>query len=217
MNAGGRAQPIGPVSGAAARKAAQTELDRPRYHRDDPSVVTRVLDWLGRRLGSIVSGGASGSATLILLVLLAAVITFAVIRAGRPRRLARQLAGNADPLAPDATLDHRQRAIGFEQQGRLADAMREWLRATVEAIEARGILEARPGRTAASIALEAGSALPTIAADLQAVIEAFDQVWFGARPATAVDVANARRLADAVHTARVTGATLSAGSFGVPV
>jgi hypothetical protein len=37
-----------------------------------------------------------------------------------------------------------------------------------------------------------------VAADLGAAMSAFDEVWFGARPATAADAALAHRVADAV-------------------
>jgi hypothetical protein len=200
--------PVGPISGDAARKAAEAELRRSEYHRDDPSVVTRVLDWVGRRLDSVVSGTATGSATLILVVLLVGVIVFAIVRAGRPRRPARQPGTGVDPLAPDSNLDHRQLAAGYENQGRYAEALREWLRAAVGAIETRGVLDPRPGRTGAGIAREAGTALPGVAADLDAVVDAFDAVWFGRRPATPADAALAHRVADRVRTTPISDAAM---------
>lgn len=192
--------PPGPISGDAARAAAEAELRRAEYHRDDPTVIDRVLSWIGHRLDSVVSGSPSGSATLILLVLLVGVIVFAVVRAGRPRRLARLRAAGGDPLTPDAGVDHRALAQAYERDGRLAEAMREWLRAAVAAIEARGVIDPRPGRTGAALAREAGHALPQIAGELQRTGAAFDEIWFGRRSAEAVDVANAHHVADAVRT-----------------
>lgn len=194
--------PIGPISGAAARQAAQSELRRAEYHRDDPSILSRAFSWLGDRLDSVVSGTPAGSATLILVVLLVGIITFAVVRAGRPRRLARAGA-SADPLAPDERLDHRALAAAHERDGRLAEAVREWLRAAVETIETRGVVDPRPGRTGAALAREAGAALPGVAADLDAAMDAFDAIWFGRRPAGPADVALAHRVADEVRTARI--------------
>jgi hypothetical protein len=193
----------GPITGPAARDAARTELRRSEYHRDDPSVVSRVLDWIGRRLDSVVSGSPTGSATAILLVLLVGLIVFAVLRAGRPRRLARSQALGLDPLAPDDLIDHRARALEQERAGRLDEALREWLRATIATIEARGLLEPRPGRTGATIAHDAGAVLPSIGAELAATVTAFDQVWFGRRPAVRADVEIAHRVADGARTARV--------------
>jgi hypothetical protein len=193
----------GPISGAAARKAAQVELRRSEYHRDDPNVISRALDWIGDRLDSVVSGSPTGSATLILLILLGGLIAFAVIRAGRPRRQARLAATTTDPLAPDGQVDHARRAAEFEQQGQWADALREWLRAAIATIEARGVLDPRPGRTGAALAREAGAAMPAVAEPLNAAVDAFEAVWFGRRPATAADVVSARQVAQAVHDARL--------------
>jgi hypothetical protein len=208
------AGPVGPIGGAAARRAAQLELRKAQYHRDDPTTVTRLLDWLGDRLNSVVSGTPSGSATLVLLAILIAAIAFALIRAGRPRRLARA-AANADPLAADATIDHRRLAAEFQARGRLADALREWLRAVVQTIEERGVLDARPGRTGAAIAREAGAAMPAIRTRLDDAVDTFDAVWFGHREATAADVAAARELADLVRRTRIEGSVLD-GGYAVP-
>jgi hypothetical protein len=204
--------PAGPISGAAARALAEQELRRSEYHHDDPSVPTRVLDWIGRRLDSLVSGTASGSALLLLLVLLGGLIVFVVVRAGRPQRLARQRIDGLDPLAADGQLDHRRLAADYLKQGRFAEAQREWLRATIATIEARGVLDPRPGRTGAGIAREAGRALPAIAADLNAVIDAFDAVWFGRRAATVSDAVAARQVAEAARTAAVARMAEPAGS-----
>ena len=195
--------PVAPISGDAARRAAVAELKHGEYHRDDPSVVSRILKWIGDRLDSVVSGTPAGSVTLILLVLLVAVIAFAVIRAGRPQRTARARRATGDPLAPDARVDHRRLAAEYERDGRLAESLREWLRATIETIENRGVLDPRPGRTGAGLAREAGALLPDLAGDLNAVVDTFDAVWFGQRPARAEDVARAHRVADAVRGARI--------------
>jgi hypothetical protein len=192
----------GPIGGAAARHAAQMELRKAEYHRDDPGIVTRILDWLGERLDSVFSGTASGSATLLLVLVVAAVIALAVIRAGRPRRLARAHA-QADPLAAERSTDHRRLAADLERRGELAGAMREWLRATVQTIEERGVLDPRPGRTGAGVAREAGTAMPSVQDRLDAVVDAFDAVWFGRRAATPAEVAAAREIAEAVRSARI--------------
>lgn len=195
--------PNAPISGDAARRAAEAELKHAEYHRDDPGIVHRILTWIGDRLDSVVSGTPSGSVTIILLILLVAVIAFAVIRAGRPGRTARARRAAGDPLAPDARIDHRRLAAEYERDGRLAESLREWLRATIETIENRGILDPRPGRTGAGLAREAGAVLPDLAGELDAVVDAFDAIWFGRRRAGVEDVARAHRIADAVRGARI--------------
>jgi Domain of unknown function (DUF4129) len=210
----GSPAPSPPIGGAAARAAAREELRKAMYHRDDPGLVDRLLNWLGRRVGGLFDGTASGSAALVLLALLAAVVVFAVFRAGRPRRMARA-APVADPLAPHAGIDHRRLAAELAGQGRLAEALREWLRAAVRTIEDRGVLDPRPGRTGGEIARAAGLVLPSAAARLRAATRAFDEVWFGERAATDADVAAGREAADAVRDARVAQQTEVAG-YAVP-
>ena len=107
--------------------------------------------------------------------------------------------------------DQRRLAAEFAEQGRHAEARREWLRAAVRTIEDRGILPPRPGRTGAATAREAGPSLPAAADDLRAATAAFDEVWFGGRAATPADVALARSAADGVGSARVAQPVATAG------
>jgi hypothetical protein len=190
-------RPPDPVTGDAARRAAQQELRRAEYHRDDPNLVQRLVNWLGRRIGDLFSGSTGGNVTLLLVILLVAVVIFLVVRAGPPDRSARR-ARAADPLAPVPARDHRRIAAELEAAGRWRDALREWLRAVVSSIEERGVLDPRPGRTGAATAREAGPLLPSLASELAAVTAAFDEVWYGGRPATRDDAAAAHRVADAV-------------------
>jgi hypothetical protein len=207
--------PAGPISGTDAQRAAREELSRVRYHRDDPSIVDRVLNWVGDRLSHLVDGSVSGSALLLVVILLVGVITFAIIRAGRPRRTART-AGSADPLSPLGNVDHRRLAEQLTREGKRAEALREWLRAAITDIEQRGILEPRPGRTGNEIAREAGAVLPSAAAALIAATTAFDQVWFGERPAVDADVAAGQQAADAVRQARPERRAVAAADYAVP-
>jgi hypothetical protein len=202
----------GPVGGSAARKAAQAELAHREYHRDDPSLLTRVLHWIGRRLAELFTGGGGSHALLLLLVVIAVVVIVVVVRVGAPvGRTQLGGSGEVDPLAAVAARDHRRIAADLTAQGRRAEAMREWLRAAVATIEERGVLPARPGRTGAATAREAGPLLPDAAAPLAVATAAFDQVWFGGREASDTDVGQARAAADAVRSARVVAGSGSAG------
>ena len=193
-----------PVSGAAAQHAARAELKHSEYHRDDPGFVSRVVHWIGRRLGELFHGGGGSHALLIAFVILAAVLIVFAVRAGRPHRASRpDAAAGVDPLAPVPARDHRRIAAQLSAEGRTAEALREWLRAAVATIEERGVLPARPGRTGAATAREAGPLLPTAAGHLTTATRAFDEVWFGGREATDADVASAHAAADEVRTARL--------------
>jgi Domain of unknown function (DUF4129) len=207
-----------PVFGPDAQHAAQQELRHAEYHRDDPSLVTKIWQWLVHQFDKLFSGTPQGSATLVLLVLFAAVIIFAIVRAGPPKPTARNRAGDeADPLRPIAAADHRKLAAAHAAAGRRAEALREWLRAAVQTIEDRGVLTPRPGRTGAATAREAGPLLPAAAADLRAATTAFDEVWFGGRDAADADVALARAAADAVlHARPAAHATASVGGYALP-
>jgi len=194
----------GPVSGDAAQHAARTELEHSEYHQDDPGIISRVVHWIGRHLAELFHGGGGSHALLIAFVAIAAVAIVFAVRAGLPLRATRlDTAAGVDPLAPVPARDHRRIAAQLAAEGRRAEALREWLRAAVATIEERGVLPARPGRTGAATAREAGPLLPAAAADLTTSTRAFDEVWFGGRDATDADVTSAQAAADAVRTARL--------------
>jgi hypothetical protein len=195
--------PADPITGDAAQRAARQELREGAYHRDDPGPFTRLLHWFGRRIEWLLSGSPAGSATLVLLVLLVAVVIFAVVRAGTPRRTPAYVeAGALDRPQPLTAGEHRDRAEQLTASGRWADALREWLRTCVATLEERGLLDPRPGRTAADIARAGGAAIPSAAPALREAAAAFDEVWFGGRPATPADVVLARDAAERVRTTR---------------
>jgi hypothetical protein len=205
-----------PVPGPDARHAVLEQLRKAQYHRDDPSVVDRAWNWVAHRLSSLFSGSPGGNTMLVLLVLLAAVVIFAVVRAGPPTRSARRAGrGAEDPLRPVAATDHRRLAERYAADAQWADALREWLRAAVQTIEARDVLVPRPGRTGAAVAREAGALLPSAAGDLAAATAAFDEVWFGGRAGTQADAAVARAAADEVRAAQIAEPARAAG-FTVP-
>ncbi|MEO8889694.1 MAG: DUF4129 domain-containing protein [Jatrophihabitantaceae bacterium] len=211
-----RARPSDPISGPDARHAVLEQLRKAEYHRQDPSYLDRAWTWVLHRLDSLFSGSASGNALLVLLVILAAVVIFAVVRAGPPSRSAHRLRTvEGDPLRPSARTDHRRLALEFTAGGRRAEALREWLRAAVQTIEDRGVLPARPGRTGAATAREAGPLLPAAAGDLRSATAAFDEVWFGGREATDADVRLGQCAADSVLDARL-AAPVAAGEFVAP-
>ena len=194
-----------PVGGGAAQRAARAELRRGEYHRDDPGPLQRAVDWIGRKLGELLSGGSGTSHAVLLLLLLFLVLGIVLVaRAGLPG------AGPATPRGAPTTRSHRRSAsttgelaARLTTEGRFAEALREWLRSAVATIEERGVLAPRPGRTGSVTAREAGPLLPDAAADLQVAMRSFDEVWFGGRPATVADADRARAAADGVARARI--------------
>ena len=210
--------PLDPVTGDSAQRAARQELRKGAYHRDDPGLISRLLHWVGRRLDWLFSGSPAGSATVVLIVLVLAVVIFAVVRAGPPRRTpVRPASGPLDPSEQLTAHEHQALAEQHTGAGRWADALREWLRAVVATLEERGLLDPRPGRTAADVARAGGAAIPAAAPALRDAAGAFDEVWFGGRPATPADALVGRTAADQVRDARVPAATpLGASGYAVP-
>ena len=195
----------GPISGPDARRAAREELSRNVYHRDGPSLPQRIVNWLLDRLAQLAGHAStpSGVAWLLVIVLIVGLIGLAVWRAGPLRRRIGTPPADGDLLRAGGSVDHRALARQLADSGQFALAVREWLRAAVQTIEDRGVLDPRPGRTGAEVAREAGERLPEAETALRSATTAFEQIWFGRRPATLADVDRAQAAADAVRTARV--------------
>ena len=83
--------------------------------------------------------------------------------------------------------EHRRAADEHAAAQRWDEAVRERLRAVVRAMEERGLLDPRPGRTALEAAADGGAQLPSCAASLRLGAELFDEVWYGGRRAGAGD------------------------------
>ncbi|MGH4013130.1 MAG: DUF4129 domain-containing protein [Pseudonocardiaceae bacterium] len=189
-----------------AQRAAMQELADPRYHVDDPSLLSRGVQWvlehlaeLLARAGNVSPGGYQGLVALGCLAVLAVIaIRLAVGRVGRVTSSA------ATPFEqrPRSAAQYRQAAEDYAARAAWAPAVRERLRAIVRDLEQRDLLEARPGRTADEAAVQAGAALPDCAAGLREAARIFDEVWYGARPATAQMYARLRDVDDATRQAR---------------
>lgn len=171
-----------------ARRAAQRELSKAIYHRDDPSLVNRLLDrglsWMRDLLDhatAVTPGGWPGLlAIAVLLLLIAVAIRLRIGPVGRSHERGEALFSDR-PLTVE---EHRAAAERYATEGSWAEAVRERLRAIARALTDRAILDPRPGRTADELATEAGAALPTYAEELYAAVRLFDDVWYGGRQAT---------------------------------
>jgi hypothetical protein len=199
-----------PIGRDQARELARRELDKPIYHRDEPSVLDKFFDKVSNWLDSLFrhaspsgAGGGGGDtiAMIVIVVLILAVIGLVLwwARGGRNTKSAR------DALL-DGTLsaakDHRALAERHAAAGEWAEAIRERLRAIARSLEERVILEPRPGRTADELALEAGLALPEQAGELALGVLVFDDVWYGDRPGTAEGYAQLKRLDERLQAAK---------------
>lgn len=190
--------PPDPVTRAAAQAAARAELAKRAYHRNDPSLIDRGLVWLLKKLGKLLENGARHApghqiGLLLILLIVAAVVAVVVTRVGTLRRSSHGDEAIFDVEQTTAD-EHRRRADAFAKAGEWAEAIRERLRAIARELEQRGVLDPRPGRTAAELSREAGAQLPALADDLRNAASIFDRVWYGGRTATAADEELLRRL-----------------------
>lgn len=189
-----------------ARRAAEGELSRPEYAALRPTLLVRAVHWLLDRFAEFLHhaaqlspGGYGGLVALVVVLVLAVIaVRLALGRIGRVRKAPAALFGNAVATAAD----HRRAADAHAERGEWALAIRERLRAVVRELEERDLLDARPGRTAAEVAAEAGRVLPGCAEPLRAGAQLFDDVWYGGAPAQPWMDARLRAVDDAVRLAR---------------
>lgn len=199
----------------AAQELARRELSKSIYQ---PSVSQRILEWTARqldRLFSVINSNVPGGWwALVSLLILAALIVSVVlvqVRPGAPRRVAR-----GQPLAGQAmsASDHRKLADRHADAGDYSAALIERVRAVAEELQERGVLPARPGRTADEFAAEASLPMPALAGQLTDAARLFDDVRYGGRTATGAGYERVRDLDNAIRSARlsVAAASVSAGT-----
>ncbi len=168
----------------AAHEAAQRELAKPIYPR--PSLTEMIIDWLDELLYRLAAKGASvpgGWFTVWVLLILLAVAAVVAVRIAR--RAMRSSRGDTSTLFGSHQLsaaEHRATAERYAASGDWAPAIRHRLRAVARQLEENGVLEPVAGRTATELARTAGRALPSVADELAAAAEAFNDVAYGERP-----------------------------------
>ncbi|MDH6121455.1 hypothetical protein ABH930_005452 [Kitasatospora sp. GAS204A] len=199
-----------------AREAAREELLKPEYHRQDPSLLQRIISWLWDRLdqllGQLGSAAGNGTTGLILFLVIAVLVGAALWwRLGRPGRAATSAAALFSAAGPRTAEQHRAAARRHAAEGDFAAAVREQMRALVRALEERALLDPRPGRTADEAAAEAGRQLPRHAAALREAARLFDDIAFGERAADRAAYQRLAELDDALRQTRPT-APIPAGA-----
>ncbi|MER5935571.1 DUF4129 domain-containing protein [Streptomyces sp. NPDC002054] len=190
----------------AAREAAERELSKPMYHENDPSLLDRAMrkffDWVDELFGA-ASGATPGGTLGIVVVILLVVLAFGLLwwRLGTPER---SLAGTGTLFGERArsAAEHRAAAEAHAAAGRWTEAVQDRMRALVQSLEERTLLDPRPGRTADEAAAEAAVSLPAHAADLRTAARVFDDVTYGGRPADQAMYARLLELDLAVERAR---------------
>lgn len=176
--------PVPPITRAGAQRAARHELSKAIYHRQRDPLLVRAVKAVGHWLASVLShvgtGSAGGGVALAVLALLALVIIFVIRRRVGPLRRSAAAAGAVLPT--DRTLsaaEHRALAMAAADRGDHETAVLEQMRAVVRALEERGVIEPRAGRTAIEVAREAGRGMPSASPVLNAAAGTFNDVVYG--------------------------------------
>lgn len=174
----------------AARDLVREELSRREYDAAQPPTLLRLIGRALRRIGELLDSGAASVpggrwGQLLLLLLLVGLVALVLTRVGplASRERARPALFEGSEVLTAA--QHRSQAEQAAAEQRWADAVRERLRAVVRDLEARGVLDPRPGRTAGEVARDAGAAVPDVADELRRAAVVFDEVWYGGRTADA--------------------------------
>jgi hypothetical protein len=168
----------------AAQQLAHRELSRSLYQE---SIATRFWHWVGHELSDLLNAGGSlpgGWWTTVVLAMVLVLVAAAVIFWIRPASPRRWSAGALLDGPALSARDHRDLAERQAVNGDYQAAIIERMRAVAVSIEERGVLPARPGRTADELAVQAGRALPAMADALAAAARLFDDVLYGGRAGT---------------------------------
>lgn len=169
-----------------AQRLARVELARREYQQDDEPLVQRAIQWILDKVGAALDAASQTSPLgwfgLLGVILVVVLVVIAVRR--RTGALSRAVRDRAlFEVGDESASDFRAAAERYAAGGAWAEAVRARLRAVVKDLEERGLVDARPGRTADEIARDGGVALPSVAADLRAGARTFDDVWYGGRTA----------------------------------
>lgn len=173
------------------RAWAREELAGPGYER--PGLIRRGLQWLIEHLQQLPLPHGSGSAltAAVLVIVMAAVVAWAVRRGGGP--LARGRTGDEGAVFEPGTRSAEQHRADADRAAGAGDwrtAVLERFRGIVRELEERGVVPEQPGRTAGETAEAAGVRIPTLAPDLRAAARLFGDVRYGGRdPGPAGDAA----------------------------
>lgn len=202
-----------------ARDLARDELSKPSYDRDEP-LLSRVLRWFVEQIERLLEAATGAfSSRLAVAAIVAVVVMLAVVIVLRTGPLARRSARRLGPVLPDrrrTAAEHRASADAAAARSDWNTAVVERYRAVVSALEERGVLDARSGRTADEAARETGAALAGVAEPMRRGASLFDAVRYGGADAVAADDAALRALDDAVAAARPTTGAPTGPTLAVP-
>ncbi|MBV9486516.1 MAG: DUF4129 domain-containing protein [Frankiaceae bacterium] len=178
-----------PITRGGAQNDARHELSKAIYHRQSDPWPVRAVRWVGHQLDHILSKAldaapAGNIGALALVLLLVIIVGLLVWRVGVPRRVA-SIGAVLSPTSTRSAAEHRQLSERAAASADYATAVLERMRAITRELEERGVLDDRAGRTATEVATDAGPRLGSVADDLPAAAQTFNDVVYGEVPADA--------------------------------
>jgi Domain of unknown function (DUF4129) len=184
------------------REAVREVLSRPEFQPPDRPILDRLLDGalelIGRLLAAIGGSGAGGIVGLVLLALVLLGVAVLAARFSRGLTPSPEVAAAVPGGARRSAADWLAAAEAQERVGAWREAVRSRYRALVADLDARGVLEEVPGRTAGEYRREVGRALPDAAADFAGATELFEVAWYGRADPGARQAARLRDLSGRV-------------------
>jgi hypothetical protein len=172
-----------PVTRSGAQHDAHRELAKSIYHRQQDPLLVRAIKAVGHWLSDVLNGvpSSSGGGVWLALLVVGVVVVALIVwrRVGTPRRAATVTGGVLATGRAMTAAEHRALADAAAGRGDHETAVLEQMRAVVRALEERGVIEARPGRTAAEVAREGGDGMPAATPVLVAAARVFDGVVYG--------------------------------------
>jgi Domain of unknown function (DUF4129) len=177
--------PLDP-SGSEARSKLRNELLHPEYHQQN--LLQQIFRWIERQVTSGLDAASQAPplSTLMAMLLFVALVAGLVWLASRARRTARDRGEKRAVLTEEivTAAELRARAEAALEAGRFEEAVVDGFRALAVRQVERGRLVDTPGATAHEVADILAAEYPASRDRMQAGALLFDEVLYGARPAT---------------------------------
>jgi hypothetical protein len=217
------AEPPLTPDGDEAREQAERVLSRPEFAAAEPTPLDRIAQAIGDALEALFGAQAPAGLGPAILVGIAVVAIGLIVAAfaiwGRPRMSARSRTAGAGLFDGDEARSAASLRAEAEESAASGDydtAVILRLRALARATLERGVVDLAPGATVHAFARAATRAFPTLAGDLDAAADAFDDVRYLRRPATAALYERVARADREVAAARPTLVSMTEAASGAP-
>ena len=202
------AVPVQP-DGDEARRWVLDELAKQPYQAARPTpldlAAQAFFDWIGSLLRPHPGDPTSTVLLVVALVVVAALITIAILLFGVPRANRRSRGGTAGLFGDDdrrTAEELRAAARAALAAGDAGLAVLERFRAVARDLDERTLVALFPGTTAAGFAHEVAAVFPDEATELAAAADAFDGVRYAGRSGDRADALRVAALDDRLAAAR---------------